>query len=249
MGPSVRTRPLLADIVRVELRQAITDGEFPLGSKLPNEEELRGRFKVSRITLREAVSGLIEDGLVVRRQGSGTYVTQRPNLRNSLDSNFSYTEYLERSGVRASKRILETSIVPSTEHTAQALTIEPGTPVVQVRRVRIAGDQPAIYSIDTLPGELADPARDRKLFTGSLYRLLADRKHPVAHAEASITPVVADAELAEILAVAEGTPLQHIEQVDFDSHGRAVMHSLEWHVPTVMELTVFRRGPGPKASD
>src|SRR5512147_1194001 len=98
MTTANRKRPLLADVVRAELSRAIISGEFPLGSKLPNEEQLRERFDVSRITLREAVQGLIQDGYVVRRQGSGTYVTRRPSLQNSLDTNFSYSEFLERSG-------------------------------------------------------------------------------------------------------------------------------------------------------
>jgi DNA-binding GntR family transcriptional regulator len=92
----VRARPLLSDVVRSELRRAIISGEFGPGAKLPNEEQLRERFAVSRITLREAVRGLIEDGYVVRRQGSGTYVTHRPALRNSLDTNFSI---LQRSAI------------------------------------------------------------------------------------------------------------------------------------------------------
>lgn len=75
--------------MRSELRRAIVGGEFPPGSKLPNEEALCARFLVSRITLREAVRGLIEDGYVIRRQGAGTFVTSGPALRNSLDSNFS----------------------------------------------------------------------------------------------------------------------------------------------------------------
>ena len=94
-----RTRPLLPDVVRSELRRAIIEGEFPPRSKLPNEEALCERFSVSRITLREAVRGLIEDGYVIRRQGAGTFVTAGPALRNSLDTNFSYTEYLESTGV------------------------------------------------------------------------------------------------------------------------------------------------------
>jgi DNA-binding GntR family transcriptional regulator len=57
--------------------------------------------------------------------------------------------------------------------------------------------------------------------------------------------VIADAELAGLLQVEPGTPLQHLKQVDFDSGGRPVMRSLEWHVPSVIELRVYRRGPGP----
>lgn len=239
-----RTRPLLSDVVRSELRRAIIEGEFPPGAKLPNEESLRDRFSVSRITLREAVRGLIEDGYVVRRQGSGTYVTHGPALRNSLDTNFSYTEYLESTGIRTSKKILGARLVMADEETANDLGVAPSTQLVEVRRVRTADKKPAIYSIDSLPMDIVNLSTDRELFKGSLYRLLAERGHTVDHARTVLHPVIADAEVAKSLEIAVGTPLQHLRQVDFDMKGRPVMRSLEWHVPSVIELRVYRRGPG-----
>jgi DNA-binding GntR family transcriptional regulator len=240
----VRNRPLLPDVVRSELRRAIVGGEFPPGSKLPNEESLCARFAVSRITLREAVRGLMEEGYVIRRQGAGTFVTSGPTLRNSLDSNFSYTEYLESTGIRVSKRVLEASRIGADEDIAADLDLTPEAPVVVVRRVRIAGEKPAIYSIDCLPADIIDIKRDQRSFGQSLYKLLSSRGHDVDHARTILTPVIATAEIAEILAVPEGTPLQHLKQVDFDGGGRPVMRSLEWHVPSVIELRVYRRGPG-----
>jgi DNA-binding GntR family transcriptional regulator len=239
-----RTRPLLPDVVRSELRRAIIEGEFPPGSKLPNEDALCARFSVSRITLREAVRGLIEDGYVTRRQGAGTFVTQGPTLRNSLDTNFSYTEYLESIGVRASKEVLEATRVPADDETIADLGLAPGSEIVRIRRVRIADRKPAIYSIDSLPGDIVDARKDLKAFSRSLYKLLSERGHVVEHARAILAPVIADAELANILQVAPGTPLQHLKQVDHDTTGRPVMRSLEWHVPSVIELRVYRRGPG-----
>jgi GntR family transcriptional regulator len=173
----VRTRPLLPDVVRSELRRAIIEGEFPPGSKLPNEEALCTRFAVSRITLREAVRGLIEDGYVVRRQGAGTFVTTGPVLRNSLDANFSYTEYLESTGIRVSKTVLDARRVGGDDETLADLSLAHDAEVVVIRRVRIAGQKPAIYSIDSLPADIVDPRRDAKAFTQSLYRLLSSRGH------------------------------------------------------------------------
>lgn len=240
-----RTRPLLSDVVRSELKRAIIEGEFPPSSKLPNEENLCTRYNVSRITLREAVRGLIEDGYVIRRQGAGTFVTAGPALRNSLDTNFSYTEYLESTGIRASKKVLEAKRVAADEEVAGELELEPGSDVVVIRRVRIAGRRPAIYSIDSLPADIVDAKRDVKAFSGSLYKLLSSRGHDVDHARTIITPVVATPEIAGILEVGVGEPLQHLRQVDVDGTGRPVMRSLEWHVPSVIELRVYRRGPGP----
>jgi len=83
-----------------------------------------------------------------------------------------------------------------------------------------------------------------KAFSRSLYKLLGERGHDVDHARAVLAPVIADAELAGILQVPIGTPLQNLKQVDYDTIGRPVMRSLEWHVPSVIELRVYRRGPG-----
>jgi DNA-binding GntR family transcriptional regulator len=241
----VRNRPLLPDVVRSELRRAIIGGEFPPGSKLPNEEALCTRFSVSRITLREAVRGLIEDGYVIRRQGAGTFVTSGPALRNSLDSNFSYTEYLESTGIRVSKKVLDADKIAADDDIAADLDLKVDAEVVVVRRVRIAGKKPAIYSIDCLPASIVDARRDLKAFSRSLYKLLSSRGHVVDHARTILTPVIATGEIAKILGVPTGTPLQHLKQVDFDTGGRPVMRSLEWHVPSVIELRVYRRGPGP----
>jgi DNA-binding GntR family transcriptional regulator len=241
----VRTRPLLPDVVRSELRRAIIEGEFPPGSKLPNEESLCDRFAVSRITLREAVRGLMEDGYVIRRQGAGTFVTAGPALRNSLDTNFSYTEYLESTGIKVSKKVLDATRRPGDAAVIADLDLSPHAEVVVVRRVRIAGKKPAIYSIDTLPIDIVDVKADLKAFSGSLYKLLSARGHDIDHARAVVTPTLATAEEAGILEVPRGTPLQHLKQVDYDTRGRPVMRSLEWHVPSVIELRVYRRGPGP----
>jgi DNA-binding GntR family transcriptional regulator len=196
------------------------------------------------VTVREAVRGLIEDGYVVRRQGSGTFVTRRPNLHNSLDTNFSYTQYIESSGVPAGKQVLGARKVPADEETANALGLTAGTEIVELRRVRTADRRPAIYSIDALPTDIVDPVRDKKAFTGSLYGFLAEQGHPIDHAEAVLNPTVADRELAHILDVVVGTPLQEVDQVDIDQAGRPVMYSREWHVPAIIELRVYRRGPG-----
>ncbi|HVL52716.1 MAG TPA: GntR family transcriptional regulator [Vitreimonas sp.] len=240
---TTRRRPLLADVVRAGLRDSILSGEFPHGAKLPNEEQLCERFGVSRVTVREAVRGLIEDGYVVRRQGSGTYVTRRPLLRNSLDENFSYTAYLEEIGVRAGKQLLGAREMPADIETAEALAIPQRSAVIELRRVRTADQRPAIYSVDYLSAGFIDLRRDRASLGGSMYALLAELGHAIHHGEAILSPAVADSATGRALDVAPGTLLQYLKQVDYDADGRPVMLSHEWHAPSVIELRVYRRGP------
>lgn len=246
---SAPARPLLTDVVRDALRRAVITGEYGPGSRLPNEDALGERFTVSRATIREAVRGLVEEGYLSRRQGSGTYVTARPLLRNSLDTNFSYTSYLESTGVRAGRRILGVRTVTAAAAVADRLDLAPGARVVELRRVRTADDRPAVYSIDHLPADIVDAERDREALGGSIYGMLAALGHPVRHGEAVVAPASADDELASVLEVAPGTLLQHLQQVDVDAAGRHVLYSLEWHNPDVMELRVYRRGPGTAEGD
>jgi GntR family transcriptional regulator len=240
-----RARPLLADVVRSELKRLILGGEFAIGEKLPNEDRLCERFGVSRVTIREAVRGLIEDGLVVRRHGSGTYVTRRPLIRNSLDVNFSYTDHFAASGFRPGRKLLGMRTIPAGEEDAAALDVPAGTPLREVRRVRTADGRPAIYSVDRIPLEILGRDLDGADYAGSLYRILTAADHPIAHAEAVLSPTVADKDLARILDVSPGTSIQGLRQVDYDESGRPVMVSDEWHVTSVIELRLFRRGPGP----
>lgn len=240
----VANRPLLTDVVRDGIRRSVFAGELPAGAKLPNEDALAAQYRVSRATVREAVRGLVEEGYLVRRQGSGTYVTGRPLLRNSLDTNFSYTAYLESTGVRAGRRILGLRTIPAAPFVASRLRLEPDASVVELRRVRTADGRPAIFSVDVLPADIIDADRDRQPLGGSIYALLASLGHPVGHGESIVAPALADESLAGVLEVPPGTLLQHVEQVDVDLSGRRVMLSREWHVPSVIELRVYRRGPG-----
>ena len=96
-----------------------------------------------------------------------------------------------------------------------------------------------------MPAEVIDADRDRDALGGSIYALLAARGEPVHHGETVVAPRSADADLAAILDLPVGTLLQHLEQVDVTATGRRVLYSLEWHVPSVIELRVYRRGPRP----
>jgi DNA-binding GntR family transcriptional regulator len=100
-----------------------------------------------------------------------------------------------------------------------------------------------------MPADIVDEQRDREALGGSIYALLASRGHPVNHGGAIVAPASADEELAAVLEVEPGTLLQHLQQVDVDAAGRHVLFSLEWHVPSVIELRVYRRGPGTAEGD
>jgi GntR family transcriptional regulator len=240
-------RPSLVDQVRQGLLDDLVGGKLERGAKLPNENELADRFAVSRATVREAVLGLLEAGYLARRHGSGTYVTNAPRSRHALDTTVSYTAMIRESGHEPGETVVAKGARVPTDLERQLLGLDEGERVVEVERLRLADRRPVIYSHDSIPeallGDVPADALD-----SSLYVILEWAGHAVARASAQLTPTLADTKLARLLGVKRGTPLLHVDQVDYDTRGRAVMLSHEWHVADAFQLIVNRRS-SPTADD
>jgi GntR family transcriptional regulator len=226
--------------VRQGLLEDLIDGKLARGAKLPNEGELALRFRVSRATLREAVLGLLEAGYLARRHGSGTYVTYAPLSRHALENSVSYTAMIRDAGHEPSERVVSKEARLPTELERSLLDIGEGARVIEIDRVRLADGRPVIYSRDRIPEALLGEIEAAQL-DSSLYEILDRAGHPVARASARLIPTLADAKLARLLEIKRGTPLLHVDQVDYNNVGRPVMLSHEWHVADAFELIVNRR--------
>jgi GntR family transcriptional regulator len=237
-------RPSLVDQVRQDLLDDLVAGRLELGDKLPNENELADRFAVSRATIREAVLGLLEAGYLARRHGSGTYVTSAPRTRHALEATVSYTAMIRESGHEPGEEVLSKARRPPAELERKLLDLAEGEALIEVERVRLADRRPVIYSLDRIPESLLGDY-GREALDSSLYVILDWAGHTVARASAQLIPTLADTRLAKVLAIKRGTPLLHIDQVDYDAKGRGVMLSNEWHVADAFELIVNRRSSSP----
>ena len=237
---SPRKRPSLVEQVRESLLADVTSGRLEPGAKLANENELADRFTVSRSTIREAVGGLMDAGYLVRRHGSGTYVTSSPRTRHPLETTVSYTAMIRASGRTPTETIVSKVVRALAEDDRELLGLPDSEAVIDVERVRFADRRPVIYSRDQIPVALLGAYAEDTL-DSSLYAILARAGHPVASATARLIPTTATAKLSKLLMVKRGTPLLHIDQVDYDERGRPVMLSREWHVPDAFDLVVNRR--------
>jgi len=233
-------RVSLVDQVRQGLLEDLLAGTLEPGEKLPNEDKLAERFAVSRATLREAVLGLLEAGYLIRRHGSGTYVTSAPRSRHALDSTVSYTAMIRDAGHEPGETVIRKGVRAATELEHTLLGLDDGESVMELERVRLADRRPVIYSRDRIRASLLQGVADEAL-DSSLYEILNEAGHAVVRARAELIPTLADAKLSRLLEVTRGTPLLHIDQIDYDARGRAVMLSQEWHVADAFELIVNRR--------
>lgn len=246
---SSAARSSLRHRIADDLRERLEAGEFAPGARLPSEPELARALGVSRSSLRAAIALLEADGLVRRMQGSGTFVMERPLLRNDLSQNFGVSELIAATGLEPGTVQARAGREPGPPDVTAALRIEPGTPLSVLRRVRTASGRRVVDSTDWCREEVLDPSELSALGDGSLYAALSARGITIHHGAASISPVIAAGETARRLRVAPGSLLVSLFQVDSTILGEAVLVSLEHHVADAFEISVYRRGPGELVED
>lgn len=191
------------------------------GRRLPSDAELCTEFGVSRMTARNAMQRLAEEGLVTRVPGRGSFVAVPPAHRRA-DRLMTFTQEMLRRGLAPSSRILERDVRPATAPQAVALGLAPGEPVVHLRRLRCADGQPIAIETATLLEATAPSVLTADLEDGSLHEALARGGHALRRGTGTIVAEAATAEDAELLGIPEGAPLLVERRVIADAHGRRI---------------------------
>jgi GntR family transcriptional regulator len=191
------------------------------GERLPSDAELCVEFGVSRMTARNAMQRLAEDGLIDRQPGRGSFVAEAPTHRRA-NRLMTFTQEMLRRGRVPSSRVLTRVIRPSTTAEATSLGIPPRQPVVHLRRLRSADDQPIAIESAVLIGACADAVMTADLAHGSLHETLARSGHVLRRGTGTIAAAAATAEEARLLAIRTGDPLLVERRVILDAHGRRI---------------------------
>ncbi|MHB8892978.1 MAG: GntR family transcriptional regulator [Candidatus Limnocylindrales bacterium] len=191
------------------------------GERLPSDSDLCREFGVSRMTARNAMQRLADDGLVRRIPGRGTFAVEPPAHRYA-DRLMAFSHEMERQGRRPGSRLLAREIRPATEPEASALELRPAEPVVLLRRLRLADDRPMAIETAILARRTADVVMAADLEAGSLHEALARAGIHLRRGKATITAEAATLEDARLLGVDEGEPLLVERRVIADAQARPV---------------------------
>lgn len=212
----------LADL----LRRRIVSGELPVGAALPSEAQLVTRYGVSRVTARQAVGLLVDEGLVVRGSGRGTRVLPAATALAGQHFSGSLSELInetKRTKVR-DVRIERGVQAPPDVRTALNLVDGDHAPLVRVSRTRYLDDEVFAYTVDHLPSSLGHLVTKRALAQHSLMALLAKSGVDLASARQAIRADVANAENAPLLDLRPGDPILAVNRVVYDSHREPAYH-------------------------
>lgn len=215
--------PMYYQIMR-QLLEKIESGEFVVDSALPPERELAETYKVSRMTVRQAIIALVNEGVLVRRKGVGTFVAP-PKLEQALSRLTSFTEDMAQRGMKAGAQVISFSEIVPEPAIRKTLGLGPEDKAYECVRLRVADDVPMALETTTLPVWLCPGLSAEDLENHSLYRLLTERWNVrLDYATQSLEPACAAAYEASLLHVSPGTPLLLMHRITCDQNGRAIEH-------------------------
>lgn len=193
------------------------------GTAIPSERDLATRYGVSRMTLRTAIDELVRDGLLVRRQGAGTYVA-RPKVAKQIHLT-SFTEDMRARGLTATTRVLSLARKPAGARIGARLSLSPSELVLTVGRLRLADGEPMAIEWLSIPDHLL-PGITRQELEGSLYRVLEERFGIVVDGGSqTLEPTVTDEEESALLGVPLHSPALFVERVTWTSDGAPVEYT------------------------
>ncbi len=228
---------------RLQVDLAALIARTPAGQRLPSEPELAKQLGVSRATLREAMRAFETQGLIRRRQGSGTFVVGK--MRGLLDNGLEVLESLEtmakRLGLEVSVSDLSVESLPADDDAATALGVPSGTPLTRVKRVVRADGRPVAYLVDILPEAILHVEDLPVDFHGSVLDFLLDRGDPLRTSRANVSAIGGTAEVAKALEIQRGDVLLHFYSQLFDEENRIVDYSLSYFIPGYFHFHIMRR--------
>ncbi|GAA1735354.1 transcriptional regulator NagR [Isoptericola hypogeus] len=205
------------EALRAQLEADIRTGLRP-HDPLPSERKLMATYEVSRMTVRQALRLLAEEGLVYRVQGSGTFVSDPTMISKSLTLT-SFSEDIASRGMRPGSRSQHVERIEAEAEVAQDLGLSPGAPVVHVERVRTADGSPMCIENVWVPADLL-PTDFGSEAVPSLYATFESLGHVPDVAEQTIRATVVDAAQAALLDVAPHSPAFMVSRVTYTADAR-----------------------------
>ena len=210
------------------LNRAIQEGLLNPGDSLMPERDLALNLKMSRITVRKAIDQLVEIGLLIKRQGAGTVVSENVDLvlHKNLSSLNSFTADMKKRGLESYSRVTLREEGKASAKEALILNLTESDFVHRLNRVRYLVNEPLLYEIAVIPASIISIT---SAIDNSLYELLESKKMNPVTAKQNIHAIVADDNLADNLEIAPGSAVLFVERRGKDANGQVVEYTQSYY--------------------
>lgn len=227
------------------LRDRIEDGTWKPGQRIPSEAELCAAFDVSRTVVRQALNELVQEGVLYRRKGKGTFVAE-PKIRESLVQHLTgFYEDTVALGLKPSTKVLQQEVIPAPPKIAEALSLKESDPVIVIDRLRFVDGEPIVLVVTYVPYRVCPEVVNEDVSTQSLYAIL-EKKYglELVYGRRTLEAVAATKEEAELLEIEEGDPIVLLKSISYLKDGGPIEYFKARHRGdrSRFEVELFRPG-------
>ena len=226
--------------VYYQLKEAIkikiAKGVWKVGQCIDSERELSETYGVSRMTIRQALGELVQEGILVREKGKGTFVCEPKVKQKDM---MSFSEIIQRTGMKLSTEVLEFETIDTPE---EMQDIFPFEHLYKINRMRIVEGERVANEIVYIPCDYCGYI-DKELLKGSLYKLLENFGYIISHSESSIQALIMDEHYKNLFSVRENVPLikTYSKNMNTDNKVIFIEEAVYRSDKYILEVNILRR--------
>lgn len=205
----------------------IKNGTYKVGNPIPTEKELSETFQISRTTVRQAITELVQEGWLYRIKSKGTFVSQPKISQDFIKKLESFNDQILRAGMTPSTEVLELKVMKSNHIIANALELQENDPVIYLHRKRLADSEPIVTIETYLPYESCSFIMEHNLQEERLYSILnQNTETAVFRVKRIVEAVEANRSDLQHLNIKIGKPIQHFTSIGYNTYGVPIEYSL-----------------------
>lgn len=240
--PKVQKQTAVHQVIEYLRDYILTNGNYEI-AKLPSESKLADEMGVSRLTIREALTVLENEGLIMRSQGSSTMITTfARKLSEGIDYAGELSEFINECGYESTVDNISYSWENCSEEDAGSLEIEPGDEILVVKKRFLANGTPAAYCINRVPHKiLLNKEINEKDLGKSMFDFVEEGCNcELNHDFMEIIPSLVTREIADVLKIEEKSPILQVNVTKYSVDGHPVMYNTEYYVDNLIRFTACR---------
>ncbi|WP_085523813.1 GntR family transcriptional regulator [Tuberibacillus sp. Marseille-P3662] len=205
------------------IKSLVDNNQLKIGETIPSEREFTEQFNVSRMTVRQAITNLVNQGYLYRIKGRGTFVGEK-KMEQTLHTVTSFTEDMKERGLTPSTKLAGFQIMPADDELAEQLQISVHEPVYEIKRIRLADDEPMALECTYIPANEVQGLTET-IASHSLYAYIEEQmNYQIDYANQVIESTLSGQDEKECLNVGIGEPILSITRKTYLTNGKV----LEW---------------------
>ncbi|MDZ4992950.1 UTRA domain-containing protein [Clostridium perfringens] len=197
------------------IKEKITKGTWQVGQCIASERELTEAYGVSRMTVRQALGELVQEGLLVREKGKGTFVCE-PKVKQ--EDMMSFSDIIKKAGRSLITKVLDFEVINTPDELADTFDVEK---IYKINRLRLVDGEAVANEVVYIPCEYCGFVTKEDL-EGSLFKLLEEKGYVIESTESALAAVIMDEELKTLFNVDKQVPLLRSHNAALNSEGEII---------------------------